>query len=354
MTIEPADWHDVLQVLHETYRIWSPGLTKAAYQQYIWGQMSHSWSRNHYRYLVYKRQGSIAASCKTYELIMTARGREYRVLGIGSVYARLAFRGTGAATAMLEALVESARKKQYDGLLLYTEIGPEFYERFGFEELGAADFCIFKAHNSQSEHQDQRAKEQPSDQEETSNIAATIKPVPLQYDHIAWLVRHHARWLRGEPYGCVRSEQYWHYKLTKEKFLQKHSHLCWPMLQLIALPGDDHDGGYMIVETGGSTLRLLEAVGSENARLKLWKNLLQLSIESNYNRVRGWESGVKVLGPRFSLTSVWPNDSRQPHCFAPVEYSERDWGRAMVLPINPELEKWHNELLCPLLELDHF
>jgi predicted acetyltransferase len=353
MTIEPADWHDVLQVLHETYRIWSPGLTKAAYQQYIWGQMSHSWSKNHYRYLVYKRNGSIAASCKTYELVMTARGREYRVLGIGSVYSRLQFRGTGAATAMLEDLVESAMKQEYDGMLLYSEIGPEFYERLGFEELGAADFSIFKA---DSEHPSRVNDEQATQSNEAkpSETAATIQPVPLQYDHIAWLVRHHSRWLRGEPYGCVRSEQYWHYKLTKEKFLQKHSQLSWPTLQLISLPEDDHDGGYMIVETGGSTLRLLEVVGSEKARLNLWKNLLQLSAESNYHRVRGWESGVKVLAPRFSLTSVLPDQSTQARYFAPVEYSERDWGRAMVLPINPELEKWHNELLCPLLELDHF
>jgi predicted acetyltransferase len=353
MTIEPADWHDVLQVLHETYRIWSPGLTKAAYHQYIWGQMTHSWSKNHYRYLVYKRNGSIAASCKTYELVMTARGREYRVLGIGSVYSRLQFRGTGAATAMLEELIESCTNQQYDGMLLYSEIGPEFYERLGFEELGAADFSIFKAGPKHHGSLNEAVSTEP-DTARPSGTATTIQPVPLQYDHIAWLARHHARWLRAEPYGCMRSELYWHYKLTKEKFLQKHSKLCWPTLQVIALPGDNDDSGYMIVETGGTTLRLLEVVGSENARLKLWRNLLQLSTESNYSRVRGWESGVKVLAPRFSLTSVLPDQSTHDQYFAPVEYSERDWGRAMVLPINQELENWHNELICPLLELDHF
>jgi len=342
MTIELADWHDILQVLHETYRIWSPGLTKAAHQQYVWEQMSHPWSKNHYRYLVYKRNSTVAASCKTYALSMTARGREYRILGIGSVYTQQAWRGTGCATDMLHDVIESARAQKYEGLLLYSEIGPDFYERFGFEELGGADFCIFTA--SAGQHTAPLAAD---------TLSPLTPPVPLEFEHIAWMVRHHARWLRREPYGCVRSEQYWHYKLTKEKFLQRHSHLSWPTLQLIALPGNDCNSGYMIVEKGGTTLRLLEAVGSQEARLKLWRNLLHLSVASGCNRLRGWESGIKILAPRFSLLAVLPDGISESH-FEPVEYTERDWGQGMLLALNADLESWPDQFPCPLLELDHF
>ena len=143
MTIETASWHEILQVLHESYQIWSAGLNACQYQEYIWRRMTHPWGRKHSRYVIYKTNGQVASSCKTYDLTMTSHGRVYRVIGIGSVFTRMGFRGIGIASRMLEEIVDEAKANSYDGLLLYSEIGPSLYEPLGFEELGTCRFLYF-------------------------------------------------------------------------------------------------------------------------------------------------------------------------------------------------------------------
>jgi GNAT superfamily N-acetyltransferase len=340
MTIAIADWHDILKVLHETYRIWSPGLSRSAYHQYIWGQISHPWSRRSFRYVVLKERDQVACSCKLYDLPMAARGQEYRVLGIGAVYTLEKYRSRGLAHQLIDDVIDLAEKESYDGVILYSEIGPEFYEEFGFVEVGATDFCAYlPAHHAVG------ADSAASSQNEDRACAPDPNQVP-------WLTRHYARWLRSRLYGNIRSQEYWLYKLSKERFLHKHSSLSWPQLELTAIENDLYDSGYMITERGGTTIRVLEVVGSEQASNELWGKLLKRATEKGITRIRGWESGVIDLAPGFSLAQVAARHSltRLNH---PIEYVERDWGRGMLLALSPELEPWHTCFPCPLLELDH-
>src|SRR5579872_5312542 len=119
MSLAQAEWQDILRVLHETYRIWSPGLTRSDYQQYTWNQISHPWARRHFRFMVQKHAGNVVTSCKLYDLVMQARGREYRVLGIGAIYTQEKYRQTGRAHELLQNLRDLASNEGYDGLLLY-------------------------------------------------------------------------------------------------------------------------------------------------------------------------------------------------------------------------------------------
>ncbi|HEY9778412.1 MAG TPA: GNAT family N-acetyltransferase [Planktothrix sp.] len=328
MTIATADWHDILQVLHETHGIWSPGLTKSAYHQYIWGQVNHPWSRHNYRYVVRRERDKPAASCKLYSLTMTSRGREFHVLGIGAVYTLHEFRSRGLAHQLIDDVIELADNENYDGLLLYSEIEPGFYEEFGFVELGAADFYAYL----------------PRTQSSSDGSIATLLPPPVD-EEIVWLARHHRRWLRTQPYGIVRPEVYWRYKLQKERFLNKHSRISWPQLQLLT---NEDQSGYMLTEQGGTTIRLLESVGSPSSRQRLWEKLLSRAKDIGASRIRGWESGIADLAPGFSLSQLTPPEQKT----EPIQYNERDWGRGMLLALSPELDWWPSVFPCPLLELD--
>ena len=307
MKLVQADWQNILKVLHESYKIWSPGLTKADYYANLSRQMAHPWGRKHLRFVIHERNKTIASSCKLYDLQLVSRGVRYRILGIGAVYTQLKHRGEGCASQLITELIELARSEDYDGLLLYTEIGCEFYEQFGFELLGDADFVIELS-------------------EALKNSVKLMKghdfslASPVEFADIASSLPHHARWLRRQPYGIARTELYMHFKLSKEKFLHEKSKLSWPMLQIMSLQprsaaeADNtaarssasdarhrskaqkkttardavQESGYLLFECGSENVRMLEIIGSENAQLELWKRFLTHAVQIGAKRIRGW------------------------------------------------------------------
>jgi predicted acetyltransferase len=284
--------------------------------------------------MVYKRNDKIVSSCKLFDLTVSSRGRTYSMLGVGAVYTMKDLRGQGYASDLITEVIDLAEDEGYNCVTLYSEIGVDFYEQFGFRELGSAEFSI-EIHN-----QDYRE----------DDLDKTVFAGPSD---ALWLEEHYSRWLRTQPYGVIRSQAYWGYKLDSERFLESNSSLSWPELELIAVRGDTKDCGYVIMEQGGSTIRILELIGSEKSRMQLWKTVLACAAKRGAKRIRGWEGVVRDLAPGFSLKPILPNDLPA-DLFGSVQYCDRDWGVAMMLPLSDELTEWGSQFPCPLLELDHF
>ena len=129
--------------------------------------------------------------------------------------------------------------------------------------------------------------------------------------------------------------------------------LSWPELKVVTVDAEQSEPSYMIIEEGGGTIRLLEIVGTPDSTELLWNYLLRRTLARNCHRLRGWEAGVQILAPTFSLKPLLSEDMRVDD-FEPLVCTERDWGRAMLLPLNPEIKPWLDQFPCPLLELDHF
>ena len=329
MTIELAEWQDILRVLYDTYGIWSPGLDRSSYYYYVDRQMCHPWSRKNYRYLVYRQGKRIVASLKLYTIEFFARGRTYKLAGLGAVFTQAEERGLGYGSLLIKEIVELCRREDYDGLFLFSDIGSEFYAKFGFQELSSHEFFIY-----------------PSKLANTAGYPALTSDVvpagypsqrvtPVELTHIPWLARHYQRWLRRQPYGVVRSEQYWSYKLNRELYLHKYSQWQWPLLEIVTIESGPTNTGYALIEQSVSTLRALEVVGPEETQLKLWQALVNLALERKAWRIRGWES----VAPQLPFL-------RPLYCF-------REWGNPMILPLRTEIEDWTAVVPCPLLELDH-
>jgi hypothetical protein len=338
MSLERAEWHDVLTVLRETVSIWSTGLTPHDYRRYIWLQMHHFWGRSNFRFYVYKENGEIKSSCKLYKIKIAARGKEYTFCGVGAVHTLIRHRGNKYARSLLQEVIELCESEDCDGLLLFSDIGPELYEDFGFAEIGSAEFSVYlePAHGAVS----------------VENSAApenSLNFYPLKGADLDVLMRHHKRWLRQQPWGVVRDAAYWKYKIVREDFLNVNSNLSWPQLQVTLLDGDSASGGYAITECGGNTLRVMEVVGSDYARVKLWTYLFASARQKQFKRVRGWESVIRDFEPNYKFESVLsPSFS-----IGEMQYTERSWGRCMMLPLNPETDNWLDVNPCPALEFDH-
>ena len=344
MPLERAEWHDVLTVLRESASIWSAGLNPHDYRRYIWLQMSHYWGRSNYRFFVYKDDGVVKSSCKLYNVTMEARGRQYNFVGVGAVHTLDRYRGQGYARYLLEDVLALSEVEKADGVILFSDIGPELYEEFGFVEIGSAEFSVhldFQQHNliqSASPAHLTMSSEDPR-----------FKTLPLKEADLSWLSRHHRRWLRNQPFGVVRDLGYWHYKIVREDFLNLHSSLQWPQLQLTMLDAPQEPHGYAIFENAGNTLRIMEVVGGDEARHKIWQHLFDTVQLNKFKRIRGWESVIREFAPNYKFSQFGHSTSS----VSEMHYTERSWGRCMMLPFNPDADEWLDVNLCPLLELDH-
>lgn len=344
MAIEQADWKDILEILRETCRIWSVGLPKDLFYDSVLRQMTHPWGRRNYRYMVYRENGKIVSSLKLYQLHFSSRGQCYKFAGIGALYTQESCRSRGYASDLLKEIIRIAATKQLDGIILFSDIDPSFYKSFGFQELGGTDFSIPLSKLSKSAHLVKDA------------IAAdtTFGDVSLENigeHHIPFLEQQYSRWLAAQPFGVVRTSEYWRYKLQKEEFMHNYSRLCWPRLRLISVKQNYFNAGYAIIEYGGRTLRILELIGAESARTSLWQNIFQHGYELGAERIQGWISVLSGIEPGFSLSALAQNV--YPSSDPKLKYIQRHWGRPMILPRHASTVDWLSTFPCPILELDH-
>jgi predicted acetyltransferase len=335
MTIALADWSDILTVLHESYQIWSPGLRKDQYQEYIWRQINHPWARRNYKFFVLKHNSRVVASCKLYTVNLAWRGKHYLFGGIGAIYTLKDCRGNGYGSEIVKNVVDYCFNNEYDGNILFSDIDPEFYERLGFTEFGSADFS---AHLPKNE------------------VVTDYSSTPITYveaSDVPAMVALHSKWQRTQPFAFQRDELYLRYKLSRERFLAEHSTLAWPKLEITYVTEDGMPTGYALTERGGKNLRVLEVVGPEASRLKLWNTLVNNAIAQRMHKIRGWEAVASDLFPSFRLDRLLDARLKDRLIFPPLTCTQRTWGHPMFMPFESELESWTEYFPCPILELDH-
>jgi predicted N-acetyltransferase YhbS len=127
------------RILDDTYEIWHDGLTRHAYGRFYTAQIATAWGRTHLRRLALVNGDEILASAKVYTLDATLDGRPITVAGIGAVFTTPAARGRGAARELIDRLLEKAAADGADLALLFSEIGPDYYARLGFEPIATLD-----------------------------------------------------------------------------------------------------------------------------------------------------------------------------------------------------------------------
>lgn len=120
------------QILRDTYPVWGEGLSFEAFVRYDAGLRRTGWGQTHRERVVLLDGARPLASAKRFDLGARIDGRIRRVLGIGAVFTPRELRGRGAASALVAHLVDAANTEGYEFVLLFSEIGPAFYERLEF------------------------------------------------------------------------------------------------------------------------------------------------------------------------------------------------------------------------------
>lgn len=127
------------RILEDTHGIWHDGLTRTAYAQFYKAQTATPWGRAHLRRFALVDGDEVRASAKLYTFDAVLDGTPIAVAGIGAVFTPPASRGRGAARELIEQLIERAAADGADLALLFSEIGPDYYARLGFDVIATTD-----------------------------------------------------------------------------------------------------------------------------------------------------------------------------------------------------------------------
>lgn len=125
MVIREAKQKEIKPLLEEGYKIWHKGRT---FEEYYKDNTREDAYGTRY---VLEENGSVVSS-----LIILKFGKRFGcdAYGIGSVLTGRTYAGRGYATSLINASIGKLHKEE-DILFLYSEIRPEFYERFHFRVL---------------------------------------------------------------------------------------------------------------------------------------------------------------------------------------------------------------------------
>jgi GNAT superfamily N-acetyltransferase len=137
--LEMAEGATLRATLDQTYTIWCEGLTPKAYERYYTAQLATAWGRQHLRRFALVAGTEVLASAKEYTFDALLDGMPIRVVGLGAVFTSPARRGRGAARDVIEQIVARAAADGADLALLFSEIGPDYYTRLGFETIVIPD-----------------------------------------------------------------------------------------------------------------------------------------------------------------------------------------------------------------------
>lgn len=127
------------RILDDTYDTWHDGLARPAYGRLYAAQVATPWGRAHLRRLALVEGDEVLASAKLYAFDAVLDGRPIAVAGIGAVFTQPASRGRGVARALVERLLERAAADGADLALLFSEIGPDYYARLGFDAIATTN-----------------------------------------------------------------------------------------------------------------------------------------------------------------------------------------------------------------------
>jgi GNAT superfamily N-acetyltransferase len=143
VTVDGALLEDILD---HTFTIWNEGLTRLAYSRWNAAQLRTRWGRAHLqRFALVDEHGRLLSTAKRYRFDATLDDRAIRMCGVGAVFTPVDRRGHGYATALLEQLLDRERRDGVELATLFSEIGPAFYRRVGFEPVPLDEMTVVVA-----------------------------------------------------------------------------------------------------------------------------------------------------------------------------------------------------------------
>ena len=143
--LDQANPEEQLQRDGVTYEGWGQKLSLTQYLRRESVLRAHVWPQDQSvrMWLLKSERGEVLSSCETYPLVPG------QVLGVGSVFTEVKWRGRGFATQLLQELTRWVGSKEApfehqasDAVILFSEVGERIYERAGFQGVDSHEWVF--------------------------------------------------------------------------------------------------------------------------------------------------------------------------------------------------------------------
>lgn len=130
----------IRSVLADSHALWGAGLSSADYIG-MWEELARSrWAQAWYSWrALVDTDGRVLSSLKLYRPLIRLGDTTARVAAIGAVFTPRPLRRRGHAAALIRATLDEAAERGDGAALLFTDIGTEYYQAFGFQPLPCED-----------------------------------------------------------------------------------------------------------------------------------------------------------------------------------------------------------------------
>jgi GNAT superfamily N-acetyltransferase len=146
MHLREATDTDVTTILGHTHALWGDGASLDAYVSRTKALFGSSAGRELARFMAAVDDAArLLTACTRYRLTRRHGERLLPTVGFGAVFTAPAHRRAGHAAAMLKAVMAAEAARGARLALLFTDIGPGYYERLGFQEV-ACDRATAEPH----------------------------------------------------------------------------------------------------------------------------------------------------------------------------------------------------------------
>lgn len=197
-TLSVARTDQVAAVYRHSHALWGAGLALRDYEGMWEDQRRTAWGERWVRFLVWHDGDRVLSSLKLYRPEIRVGSRRWRAWGIGAIFTPPDERGRGHATRMIERVLAQADEEGDAPVLLFSDIGTSYYERFGFRSL-------------------------PSD-EAVGSLPASAPDVsdgpvlrPMRPSDIEDVAEAHAAWCEGRPLAILRDRAQWAFLVERSR-----------------------------------------------------------------------------------------------------------------------------------------
>jgi hypothetical protein len=138
-SVVPAEGAILERILDTTYPVWHEGLTRQAFAQFESAQMKIAWALRHQRRYALVERREVLASAQRYDLAGKLDQRPVSICGIGAVFTDPAHGDSSHAPALVERLLDDARRDGADLALLFATMDRRSSVPDGFEVIPTMD-----------------------------------------------------------------------------------------------------------------------------------------------------------------------------------------------------------------------
>jgi predicted N-acetyltransferase YhbS len=287
MKLVRADGPVLEQILDVSFSLWGEGLTRRGYGQYNAAQLRTAWGERNLARLALVENGRLLATAKRYDLAARIGSRTIPVLGIGAVFTPPDLRGRGLARNLIDLMISEAAQDGIDAALLFSEIGPDYYARFGFTVVPIETVTLeVKADREGSPAVPVRT----GDDRDIEQIAGIARRVSDRF-----------------PFALERGAEFIQFGLTRKRLLAGFSAGAARRVEFLVVEEGGTPAAYVVttVSPFGRTLEECGDLDPSGARVGAILQLLRVASHDRAATLRAWLPPA-LLPPQLSIVGREP------------------------------------------------